>query len=657
MPTTANHWNGQILRAPIPPGRDPFVNTPLLPLGKGVDGEERFWISSWNSISGTTGILITESGKECIYRFEPPHNGFYSAAQEDEDTLWLCGDLSRVVRLTLSSGAYEIYETGAPSALVFLGMIIDHATGKLYAAAFPPPHTTAFSFDYKNRKPVKVYTDITKERHMRAHFPNGDGTFSSVMLVPGVSLMQWNPQAETLEKVLLQEQIPELKLPVRNNLEVDRLISNGHNEWYFPDCGWYNPLTRRLRMDGPKPEREMVWFERRGNLVWGVGGQKGQKVVGIWDLETGAVKEICSLSDGTPHGVALTSNGKIVSISLYGDFSRYDAFTGTLEISKRLPTDSIAHVDCLRRIDENRLLGTPFITQRFWEVNLKTGKGFDCGRAAPGPGEILQTWKINQKIYMAAYTGGELMEYDPEQHPHFPENPRVVAIPPGGMRPVAAADDGRNIFYSSNHKYGNLGCILTRYDTITGFATYYDNPIPDQAIRSLRYDESTFSLVAGTTMHADCNSAEPASSHCYFARFDATDCSLLDQHAAPQGATLATVHGALEPGKYLCEVSGTFSGETQSRWFALSLNDFHVPNFDAMKRYPEKTHHVVATGKPGLFILFIGDQLELWDMNLQKPLTVLYPQGAAYHAFVEDNSVLLVTPKEVIVLENCLSEF
>jgi hypothetical protein len=657
MQTPSACCGDTILRVPIPPGRDPFVNTPLLSLGNGVDGEERFWTSSWNSVSGTTGVLITESGKERIYRFEPPHFGFYSAALEDQDTLWLCGDLSRLVRLTLSSGAIEIYETGVPSALVFLGMIIDHATEKLYAAAFPSPHTTAFSFDYRRRKTVKVYENICEDHNMRAHFPNGDGTFSSVMFIPGMSLMQWNPQDETLEKVLLQEQIPKLKSPVRNTLEVDRLISNDEGEWYFPDAGWYNPLTRQLRTDGPKPEREMVWFARRGKFAWGIGGGTEPKVVGMWNFETGQVKEICAPADATVCGAALTSQQKIVAVSLYGEYSRHDAHSGALEISKRLPTDSIAHVDCLRRIDTDRLLGTPFITQRFWEVNLQTGKGFDCGRAAPGPGEILQTWKINQKIYMAAYTGGELMEYDPGEHPHFPENPRVVAVPPGGMRPVAAADDGRNIYYSSNHKYGNLGCILTRYDTKTGLVNYYDDPLPGQAMRSLKYDKSTFSLLAGTTMMADCGSAEPSSPHCYFVRFDAADCSLVEQREAPPETALATVHGALTGDCYLCEVNGNFSGEPHSRWFALSISDFSIPDFDAMNRYPQNATLAATTEKPGLFVLLINDQYELWDMNRVESLKVLHPQGAVYRIFVEENSVFLVTPKEVIVLEDCLAGY
>lgn len=53
-------------RVPIPATRDPFINTPLLRLTDGDTGEPRYWISSWNSVSGTTGALVTESGVERI---------------------------------------------------------------------------------------------------------------------------------------------------------------------------------------------------------------------------------------------------------------------------------------------------------------------------------------------------------------------------------------------------------------------------------------------------------------------------------------------------------------------------------------------------------------------------------------------------------------
>src|SRR4051812_45666483 len=111
-------WNGRVLSVPIPKTRDPFVNTNLISLGPDQDGQERFWISTWNSNVGPLAVMVTETGAARVYRFpargDGTRGGYYSAALEDPDTLWLCGSLSRVVRLTLSTGKYEEFPTGAP---------------------------------------------------------------------------------------------------------------------------------------------------------------------------------------------------------------------------------------------------------------------------------------------------------------------------------------------------------------------------------------------------------------------------------------------------------------------------------------------------------------------------------------------------------------
>lgn len=650
---------GEMIRAPIPPGRDPFVNTFLLALGKGEDGEERFWISSWNSNVGSLGVLVTESGKERIYRFESPHNGFYSAAQEDQDTIWLCGNLSTVVRLTLSTGSMEAYETGAPPCLVFQGMVLDHKTGRLAAAAYQltKTKTAAFSFDYRNRKPVKVYDDVCKELHMCSSFPNGNGTYSCVMYNPGVTLLHWNPQNESMESVSLSQPSTDQLNPLKSNDGISRLISNDEGWWYFPEKGWYNPVTRSLMVGGMRPDREMTWFARRGSLVWGVSSAKSGVNIGVWDMSNGQVSELCSIPDAQTGCVNLTAAEKVVVVNMYGEFYRFDGKSGELELYKPLPTNSIGRVESLCRINEERLLGTSYITQRFWEINLGTGEGHDCGRAAPGAGEILKTWNLDGKIYMAAYVGNELVEYNPEEHPRFPENPRVVANPPGGMRPVAAAANESVLYYSASHHYGNLGCILTRYDSASGAKRYEDDPIPGQMIRSLLHDKDSRSLLAGTTMFADCNSCKPSSDLCYFARVDDSDLSVIEQCAAPKGTRLAAVKGPVSKDEYLCTVSGDFNGENTSYWFILSSGKLEVPALQSMQKLPKNMRELISAGKFGLFILHIDDRIELWDMLKQRCIQILYTDPEIYSCQVQGDSVYLVTPKEVLVLENCLAVY
>ena len=650
MVTATQPKTGTIIRVPIPAGRDPFVNTPLLSLGPGADGVERCWISTWNSNAGCLAALVMEDGQQRIYRF-PEHPGFYSAAQEDADTLWLCGWLNKVVRLTLSTGKYETFDTGAPSALVFQGMVLDQATGKLFAAAFPAPFTktVAFSFDFRNRKPAAVHEIGCPAHYMRGHFPNGDGSYSIVLHCPGEALARWDPRTETVEAFEYAEQ---LDTEVVNAGTTYKLIADDAGRRYFPNRGWYNPSTGQFE-DGPRPAQEMTWFARRGSRAWGANLEKATLTVGCWDMATGAVRDLCIVPDSQLHGVNLTASGKVVAVNLYGEFFRFNGETGALEMSRRLPTDSWGHVDCLRRIDEDRLLGTPFITQRFWQVNIRTGEGMDCGRAAPGAGEILRTWKIGKKIYMAAYTGAELVEYDPDVHPHFPENPRVVADPPHGMRPVAGADDGRNIYYACSTEYGTLGGALAKYDTKTGEARYSLRPLGNQQIINMWYHRATHGLLCSTSIHADCRSCPPTDDRCYYAVLDADTFEPRQTVPAPAGADIACIHGPLGKDRYLasCDLP------EGRRFFTLDLADFTVPAAEAMRALPKGWQWIAPTDRAGRFVVHIGRRLELWDLRRWKRIRVLFDKFhncRGYH--VQGDSVYVMKAKEMLILEGILQE-
>lgn len=629
------------VRLPIPATRGPFVNTPLLSVPGGAGQPERFWISTWNTNLGAMGVLLDESGQARIYRFPLPHYGFYSAVAQDRDTLWLCGDVSRVVRLDLPTGRFDVYETGAPSALVFQGLAIDRRTGKLFAAAHPPPKTVGFSFDYRRRRPVKVYADMGPGRYMRFSFPNGDGSHSIVMHTPH-TLMRWNPADETVDPRALPEPA-DAHAPGTTY----RLIDDGAGRWYFPQVGWYDPARRRF-VRGPEPAQPMTWFARRGSLAWGYDSRGESLVVGLWDLAGSAVRELCAIPD-VNMGVALSQSGKILAVSHYGEFLRYDGRTGQFELARRLKTDSIGRTDCLCRIDRDRLLGTPFISQRFWEIHLPSGRGTDCGRAAPGTGEILDALKVGRKIYLAAYHGGELMEYDPRQHPHFPENPRVVADPPGGMRPVASADDGRNIYYSCSAHYGHLGSVLTRYDTRTGRTLYRSNPLGPLQVQGLWYDRTTGLLVGCAVPHADCDSAPPAQSPAVFACFDPKTLKPLRSAPAPAGARWPRIIGPIGRGRYLC----SFRGEDRAhvRWFVLDAARLRVPDWEQTQPAKAGVERTVWACRPGLFILRFGPRVELWDLRSDRRIKTLTRQFRGYEIFADRRSVYLVDRRTVTVLD------
>ena len=343
-----------------------------------------------------------------------------------------------------------------------------------------------------------------------------------------------------------------------------------------------------------------------------------------WDMDSGKVERIAKIADADQHGMALTSSGKIVCVDRYGTFSRYDAGSGALELSRRLATDSVGRVDCVCRVDKRTIIGTPFITQRFWKADIRGGEGADCGRAAPDSGQITLTWQMGGKTYMAAYTGSELVEYDASRAARFPENPRVVADPPGGMRPVAGADDGRHIFYASSTMYGTLGGTLTRYDTRTGLAAY-SKPFADQQVMSLFYDRGSKSLLFGASYTADCSSATPASRVTWFGAIDPETLEVVEKVPAPEGTAVVRIVGPLGGGRWLGTLQSEFAFHASpgARWFAFDRGNIRTPTPEDVHDFPEGFRHVIYAGRAGRFVVWVGETIELRDMRSDTRISIL----------------------------------
>ena len=175
----------------IPKTKDPFVNTFLLDAGiDPATGEQRYWFSTYNAFSGTTGVLLTETGKYRKYAFDrhtpsascpvpAKFPGFYNAVMEDGDTLWLVGTVDFAVRLSLSSGEYEVFPTGLIKYLSFGGIAFDATAKKLLLMAHSycgNNRLEAASFDTANRRIVRNYSfDKPGFGTNRWRFANGDG--------------------------------------------------------------------------------------------------------------------------------------------------------------------------------------------------------------------------------------------------------------------------------------------------------------------------------------------------------------------------------------------------------------------------------------------------------------------------------------------------
>lgn len=642
------------LTAPIPATRDPFINTPLIRVPSKVKGgPERFWTSTWNANEGTIAVLTDEFGAHEVHRFKPPHFGFYSAVAEDADTLWLCGDLSRVVRYRPSTRKLDVYETGAPSGLVFNGMAFDRASGKLWAMSNAgTPH--AFAFDTRKLKSTFAGPTNIPGLYIRHSFPVGDGTWAIVNHLPAQSLTYWDPKTDKLSSHTIVDSIDVTEMNATTYFLLRDKIAGVDGECvYVPNMGWFDPRKRKYIKGGPRPKSERTWRARWKNFVVGTGCvDPGQAIISLWDLKTGAVRDVCKLPDTSMQEVNFTQSGAIVAVSLYGDFMRLDLMSGELIVNKKIDASARGAIDCLARVAPDRVLGTTFITQRFWEANLRTKKGEDLGRVAPGVGEIMKLCKVDGKVYMAAYTGAELVEYDPSRPARYPENPRVVAKPPHGMRPVAMIAAGTRVFYSSNTHYGHLGCVLARYDTKTGIAQSTHDPIPNLAIRTLALDASAKLLIVGTSIHADCGSSPPKSKSAHVATIDPETLKVVTSRAMPGDIDQVFAVCPMGGGKWACVTNPR--GGKRGAIFEVSIRNLEIPA-ESKWRELETQGVMWPTRTQGVVVMRTGEGLHLWDLRKLKAIRKLAgKESAGWHCHIEGDDILGNDREKVYVLDGVL---
>ncbi len=634
----------KFLSVPIPKTRDPFCNTPPIPIGTDAHGSQRFWITTYNANVGCTGLVLDERGNDRLYRLGTRAGGYYSAAAENQDVLWLCGVTSFVLRLDLRTGKHIPYETGLPKGLVFYGMALDAEAGKLFVLAKYNYDSLAFAFDIRKRRVAQVFRGLRGTRGQTS-FKNTDGSWT--ILTDKSTAVRWVPEQNTVSETVY-------KAPVRDHEYgfISPPIRDDSGRAYLPGRGWLDSDSMKIYRSGPKPEREAIWIGRRGTKAWGVCMRSEDIDVLRWDMTSGKVGHLCTVRDCHLCCLALTDSGHVIAVNMFGFFTRHHGDNGMLECSRKFPVEAVGRVDCIQRIDKQRVLGTPYITQRFWEVDLETGAGIDCGRAAPGVGEVLRTCRIRNKIYMAVYTGGELVEYDPKLPARFPENPRVVATPPHSMRPVAMVNDGRMIWYACNKPYGSLGCVLTRYDARTGAYDFADDALPGQQIRGMWHDTRSAALYSGSTIHADQHKAMPDADRAVFASFDPHTLKVLSTVSAPERVTHTLVAGPLDRNRLL--VVG-IDDQRQRQWGVLNINPLRAPSANEWFALPVPALPVYA-GRPGMFVLPDDDKVDLWNMNTVQSVATLYKRPArkppAYQCFVQDGDLMLVLQKELVVVRD-----
>jgi hypothetical protein len=212
--------------------------------------------------------------------------------------------------------------------------------------------------------------------------------------------------------------------------------------------------------------------------------------------------------------------------------------------------------------EEYLIVGAPFINQRFWTIDTKTGQSGDMGRAAPGGGQVNQiVWDpTTSRVLMSSYTTTSVTAYDPDRSGAWPDNPTLVssAHEYGQMRPMALVHDGRHVWMATSPNYGTLGGALCRIDPNDGETKVWCDLVPNQRFISIVADPERRVVYAATDVMADCGSAPPTETTARIVAFDMEELVVRAEFRAPDGVDSARVCALLPTGEVLAEIGGDF---------------------------------------------------------------------------------------------------
>ncbi len=544
-----------VRRYPIPHSRLPFINAEVEQVS--FQGADHLVSSIWGGSSGGRIYFWNpDTGSRGFRNLPEGIPGAYMLRTAADGCLYLgCGN-GDLIRYDPAADRFEVLVTGELKSITWGGCVTDR-----YAVWEASPGDVGV-YDWRESRLVKVFRPVDTESPTALYGHNvveaPDGRVLLAIDVPQARFVMLN-----LETMTAESHTPANIRGVGSTTDAffwdnETLAAFVGGELHFmaypgfefmqriPRTGRGSPGGKACVVDG------RLYAHNAADYSLHVLDREAEK----WEV---AAPE---WSDGESVTLHPWGDADVCGVTLSGVALRYDTRTArTDRIDLESSGPMAAHALCPVP-DRKVIVGAPFINQRFWVVDMETGDGEDCGRAAPGGGQINQIiWEpITRRVLQSSYTTSSVTAFDPEARPDWPDNPRVLASAQheGQMRPTGLVHDGRYVWMATSPEYGRLGGALSRIDPTTGEIRVWRHLVRDQKVNSLQVDSNRRRVYCGTEIFADANSAPPTQTTGRLVAFDMDSLAVDRSQAIQDGESAARVLVVLASGGVLASQRGRF---------------------------------------------------------------------------------------------------
>lgn len=629
------------LRLNVPDTRLPFVNAEIAQVM--CQGHPYLVSSIWGgNANGRLYFWNPDSGHHYMRRLPSPLPGAYMLRTGEDQWLYIgCGN-GDLWRYHASDDLFEQLVEGHMRNITWGGAISGPFV--FWNAFHETCNGSVAVYDVRERRVVKTWAPLD------SHSPPGlyghraitapDGNIIWHFDTPSARVIIINP--DTMEREVIDR--PWLSKATHsssvfmNPQRLALLTSQGVMIVSYPDFSIENviDLPPECASNGHNYPVSL-----NGNAYF-----MGIEAHHLWEIDAHSFQAKRVITDSPPGGLgilAVWQNRDVCSVTPNGMALRFKLATGAVEKLDLEATGPLpAHAFCA---DPQRdiIIGAPFINQRFWRIDHQ-GEGRDLGRAAPGGGQInhILLDPQTQQFMMSSYTSATVTAYDPDKPASWPHNPRSLASASAQeqMRPKVLEHDGRFLWMATTPKYGMRGGALSRVDPINGECIVWRNLVPDQSIHNLALDPSRRRLFLSTSIHADCESAEPTAKTAVLATFDMDRLEITATYQASPAADNLHLLGVLSDGTALF---------CKEQWLVA-----WSPDNDTLETWgiaPQALRRLLST-PDGQWIALTSDSIGVMEPKGEKGLYTYTPrikEGATLGQ-IADGKLYYATAHEIVAL-------